>query len=509
MREIIEVFGGIAPKMAPENLPSKNAQTAENARLHTGKLEPWYNSVLSSALRSTSAPQTIYLYEDTYWLEWGADVDVVLALVSNDTTGKFYYTGDGIPKKSYEAIAITGSDPYPASFYPLGLPVPHAKLTAANAGGGTGDDRLIQYVWTVVSTWGEESAPSPPLDSVLTQKDGDTVNLSEITMEWKAGESYAVDDSVYKVGDEGGTYLFKCVVAGTSGAVEPTWDETVDEDTTDNTATWRCFPNNLAQKYIYRFQTGDATAGYKFVAAIAIGTTTYADSKLDVELAEDLSAVDLTPPPDSLANLFYMGNGIVGGFTGKDLYFSPAYKPYTYPEDYRQSLPFTIIAVIAIGDTAVVLTDGGPYYATGNDPSAISIVPLPSSSACVSKTGAKRWGTTVLYPAPDGLYAVTRNGVENITKGHYDYKGWQELYPATFKAVIWDNKYIAWYDFGDNEGAICLDLISGELTTFDFLSYASHVHEKTGTLYFVRPDILLDEAGQPILDEEGHTILDE
>lgn len=53
---------------------------------------------------------------------------------------------------------------------------------------------------------------------------------------WGASTAYVVGDIVRPVAGNG--WLFKCVVAGTSAASEPTWDTTPGQDTADNTVVW-------------------------------------------------------------------------------------------------------------------------------------------------------------------------------------------------------------------------------------------------------------------------------
>ena len=352
MKLTLDNFKGIAPKTAPSLLPGIRAQTAQNVRLSSGILKPWYNCSKDDDLVNTGTVRTIFLYEDNYWLEWEADVDVVLGPVSGDTAAKFYYTGHGIPKKSNKTEATTGAGAMPINFYPMGMPIPKAALSANPTGsGGTGDDRDINYVWSVVSSWGEEGPPSPAMSSTVQAKNGETVDLSGITMEWKASTSYAVGNWVFEVGDEGGTYVYKCVTAGTSGASEPTWNQTVDGDTTDNTVTWRCYKSHLSLKYIYRYNTGEQYGSYEYVDSIDISDTTYSDSKTDSELGESLSSESYDPPPDAMEGLVYLGNGILAGFTGKDVYFSVAYKPWAWPAEYAISLPGPIVGQAVTGNT--------------------------------------------------------------------------------------------------------------------------------------------------------------
>lgn len=53
---------------------------------------------------------------------------------------------------------------------------------------------------------------------------------------WAASTAYTVGDIVRPA--TWNNRLFQCVVAGTSGAAEPTWDTTMGNETVDNTVTW-------------------------------------------------------------------------------------------------------------------------------------------------------------------------------------------------------------------------------------------------------------------------------
>jgi hypothetical protein len=242
------------------------------------------------------------------------------------------------------------------------------------------------------------------------------------------------------------------------------------------------------------------------VDSIAISATTYADSKTDTQLGEMLADVTYNPPPDNLTGLVSMGNGILAGFAGKDFYVSVAYKPWAWPVAYRHSIPHAIVALISLGNTAVLCTEGGPWLATGTDPASIIPTPTPSTAACVSKQSAVSCETYGLFAAADGVYLVNEGGCKRITGDHYDRKAWNELYPTTLHGVIHDGKYWAWYSSGGTEGGIVLDLATGELSTLDFYTDAAFTDPQTDKLYFIVSEFLLDEEGNYILDEDGYKI---
>ncbi len=90
------------------------------------------------SLDSTTADGTAatghWVYENGYWFSWTTDVNVVTSPVAADAYSRVYYTGDGVPKMTYNSIAVTGGTDYPENSYTLGVPAPVAapSLAASN-----------------------------------------------------------------------------------------------------------------------------------------------------------------------------------------------------------------------------------------------------------------------------------------------------------------------------------------------------------------------------------------
>jgi hypothetical protein len=495
---------GIFPAVSKDLIGFQSAQVAENCNFADGQLSPWYNYLFTELAVNKGLIKTLYKYVDEYWFCIDADVDIVPAPVSGDTENKIYYTGSGIPKKTNLTEATTGSGAMPRNFFPLAVPSPKTALTSAASPppAGSGVDRYVQYIWTVVTDWGEESYVSPASTALLV-KNGEGVTLSDMTMIWVTGTAYSLNDVVFDTTDEGGTYMYICVQAGTSGGAEPTWNETVDRNTIDNTVIWRCFKNNLATKRIYRIVVGDISAQYKYLDAINANLTTYDDTIEDDGLGESCPSLnyddggqadaDWDPPPQTLSGITYMGNGILLGFVGKDLYACVPYRPWAWPISYINSVTDDIVAISSSGsgNTAIILTEGEPYLATGTSPASITLTRLPKTKPCLSKRGVETYGPVTIYPAADGLRSLNADGTGDLlTKNHHNVETWQALSPDTMHSCIHDNKYFGFWQTTDNEGGIVFDLITGQLTTLDFYTFATYVDQKTDNLYFLRSDVM-------------------
>jgi hypothetical protein len=486
----IDTFQGMMPAVEPHLLQPHMAKVAQNVNLKKGSLRPWDKELQEIQLsQSDVLIKTIYQYLEAYWFEFSAEVHIMPGPIANDTANKRYYTGDGLPKKTNQTEATTGSPPYPVNYYPINAPVPHKALTAALGGGGTGDARNLAYVWTLVTSWGEEGPPAEA-SNIVSALPGQTVNLSGITIKWSASQSYEIGNFVVPSGGVA-NHVYMCVEAGTSGSGEPTWGTTIDGDTTDNTVTWRAYDKEIlfgtgAAKRIYRILSGDTFASYHFVGSVAMATEVYADSKTDTEASGGtiLPSDTWYGPPITMQGLTSIGR-FMAGFVGKDLYFSEPNYPHAWPDEYSFPIDFPIVAMGALGNTLVIGTEQNPYIVQGNHPGILTPVKFPDSHPCVSSRGLISFEGGVAFPSNDGLYYVSGGSGRVITRGTYTKKDWAALHPETFIGAYHDGRYFAFYNDGAGDtGGVIIDLDNGSISTLDLEATAVYVDPKTDTLYF-------------------------
>lgn len=204
----IKSFGGIAPKIPARYLSDTQAQVATNCPVFNGSLQPL--SGLGDTLHTltkTGVPKTIYRFgQDTksdtqYWFHWNKDVDVCRGQIAGDASEWTFFTGDGAPKATYNAIALSGQN-YPAETRPLGLAAPTQACTPlANA---FTPDEYPPEIYLYSSHWSQMSTDYGIMVSTTTD-----------------------DDASYTTVTLGGTGLSDVMVAlNTSGL--PITAETVD-----------------------------------------------------------------------------------------------------------------------------------------------------------------------------------------------------------------------------------------------------------------------------------------
>jgi hypothetical protein len=434
---IIKAPTGIMPLFEATELPDNAAQVAQNCRFNRGDVRGWPGTADVATLTKPGPIRSIYRFgqdvvgDATFWFHWDKDVDVVRGQVASDTTERTYFTGDGLPKVTNAALALTGGTTYPVASYTLGVPAPTTAPVATEGSGGTTTtvEQSRAYLITFVTDWGEEGAPSLP-SNIVSVYEGQAVELSSLE------------------GPPAGAF-------------------------------------NITKKRIYR---NAANGAYFFVAEIPVAQTTFTDSISDTGLGETLGALENEMPPADLFGLVAYPNGGMVGFSGSDICPCLPYKPYAWPSSLRDSVPHKIIGGAVIGQTLVVLTDGFPYAYNGTDTTSLSGQPIESfPHACVARRSIAKTEAGVIYAAPRGLAAISQNGSRLLTEGILTQEAWDALKPASIHAYGWDGKYIAFYDNGTTQGGFILDPQDARapLTMIDMYATAGYTDLRSGRLYLV------------------------
>ncbi|MGE4074965.1 MAG: hypothetical protein AB7F22_05400 [Reyranella sp.] len=122
---------GEVPRLEPHLLPENAAQAAVGTRLLTGDITAWNQFSITKTLATAAPVRTIYLLDDK-WLSWGVDVDVARGIIPGDDTYRTYLTAPALyaqPRWTNYALATIGSEPYPVTTRPLGVPNPDSAPT--------------------------------------------------------------------------------------------------------------------------------------------------------------------------------------------------------------------------------------------------------------------------------------------------------------------------------------------------------------------------------------------
>jgi hypothetical protein len=515
----IKAFRGQIPRVSERLLQPNNAARALNCKITAGSLDPLAG--LEQVYDANRSVETIYRYRAfrsgvfvDNWLTWAEDVNVVPSPNANDPFGRFYFSSESYePRMSSYDLAIN-TVPYPTAWYALGTPSPTVAPTVAHTG-GSGATESRSYVYTYVTTFGEESPPSPP----------STLYTTHLTATWNitgmqtappnagtitAATSISSDvvritlNTVFGIA-QFDTLTFASVGGMTSlngsfrvQSVNTATNQITVALTTAQTytsgGTWTrnsAFNTTGMVKRIYR--TVGTGGTFLFVAEIPVATTSYADTVVAADLGEELPTADSSPPPKNLVSLISLPNGCLAGIAGNELCFSDPYMPYSWPIRNRYAFSGVGVAAIAASNSVIVLTETFPILYTGSDPEAMSGSTLETYAPCVAKRGVVDIGGGALYPSFDGLWLVSTQQVQCITRKLYREEEWSRLNPATFDAVYHDGQYYAYYNGQDNSRIVVLDVNEPDsVVEVDEEADAMYRNELDGKLYVAKGELLYE-----------------
>lgn len=424
-------FNGISPKTPPRYLADQQAQIADNCDVFRGSLRPM-KGLGDTVATVVGSAQTIYKFGQDNdnpaagWLSWGSDVDVCRSQIAGDSEEWTFYTGDGYPK------AIRAG--YTNSPIPLGLPAPSANLSLALGADPTETDTLTQetrvYTYTYVNKVGArsvESSPAPASNSIDVWP-GQNVTLS--------------------------------------GVVTP--------------------PSGYSATHVRYYRS--VSGVFLFVAEVTLASAIggYVDVVDPEDLGEEIPTLEWLNPPDDLAGLINMPNGVMAGFVGRDVYFCEPYVPHAWPDAYRQTIDFPVVGFGRMDTTLAVLTKGTPYFIQGSHPDSMVVVKSDMEQACMSKRSIVSFNNMVIFASPDGLVSLSPGGSRIITQDIYTQAQWQSLIdPSSVVGFHSDLKYIGFYDNGTTTGSFVFDFATNQFAINDVYSSVGYHNLRDDTLYLM------------------------
>ena len=446
----INTFGGTAPKIYSRLLPNDVAQVAENARLDSGRLEPWKGNASASitpvASYSVSAQtKTLFKYTDSIWIGSNDDLDIVRSPIAEDPWERIYLTGryGAYPEMTLSTIVGGGT------YYRLGLPSPASLPSApalSNKDAAAATVTLLtdtetplsrSYIYTYVTQYGEEGPPSTPT----------VANIVDV------------------YSDQNATVTFGANVSG----------------------------YNIVTKRLYRT---DSTGTYRFVADVGFTAATHLDVKADIDLGEEIPTASFAAPPDELTadhpdgamqGLVAMPNGILAGFSGQAVCFSESFQPHAWPTDYQLTVKSDVVAIAPLTSGLLVLTKEKPAIIQGLDPASMAMTEIDSTLSCVSKRSVVDMGEYVMYASPDGLVIGSEQGLQIATGQILTRDQWQEFVPSSLVGFLWEGHYIGFYSTGSEDKGFIFDPRGGKnsFVSLDFHATAGFNDLENDELYLV------------------------
>jgi len=408
---------GELPKYNPRLLEDNQAQKAENCVLEQGDCRSLRGPSFKDNLNSNTQA---LLFIGGAWLERSARVSLIHSpIISEDN--RYYYTwSTGRGRKADDHIGAMD----------LGVPRPTTGPTLTL--GGTAGDNIIRssvYIYTRVTAWGEESAPSQPSGLVDIYEDQ---FVSEFT-----GLSDNSDDHVTH-------YRLYRAVGGAS------------------TRNWLLVPYQTTAGVLK--YDADNNIRYDIPKA---DIATAKDGMRDADLFIPLESMEHIPPPSDLKYLTDFSHGLIGGTSDKQMCFAEPWLPYAWPIGYRYMMDSPAVGVGHIRGTPVAFSEDKVYIFEGASPGAFHQRKLSETHSCVATHSIVSTAQGVFFASRDGLCIATYNGVDVLTANVWTRDQWNEFDLENLHGFYFRNSYIGFFD-GDDKGFM-LTLAGDQLyvTSFD------------------------------------------
>jgi len=435
----IEDFKGQYPRRSSRLLANNQADEAFNCKLSSGALRgirDWHevfnfnDPTIQKAFRIPDAISP----NGELWVGFdNPEINLYPGPLLNDAFDRYYKFGGGRPE--YNTLTrLRNGDPY----YWLGVPAPvlNGSLLAV---GGVAPDEDRSYVYTLVTAFGEEGAPSAPITAT---------------------------------GKEDGTWTF-------SGL-----DTTVPNPAEQPVLT----------KNIYRTVVGFSTVEFFFVANIPLIVSSYVDTNPSDEIARNnlLESEDWAVAPVDIDNAVIMPNGFFLAWAGRNIHFSETYRPWAWPASYDLSAQYEIIGAGVFGQSAGIVTKGHPYFATGTSPESTTLTKNNTAEPGLSPFSIVSLPYGVLYASQNGLILLSASGVTNPTDEILTKDEWVDNYsPETLRAAQYEDEYLGFYA-SDKGIVINPQDPNSSFIELDYFTDVDQVQtdDRTGELYIIRAGVV-------------------
>lgn len=199
-------------------------------------------------------------------------------------------------------------------------------------------------------------------------------------------------------------------------------------------------------KRIYRARTATSGATELFlIKEVAASTASFVDSHGANPDMEAIPSKEFDPPPSDLRGLTVMPNGMMAGFTGKELHFCHPYQPHAWPSAYSQVVNDQIIGLCAFGSSLAVITNSNPWLVQGLSPDQMAMTKVEAMFPCVAKRSIVDMGYAAVYASPLGLVQIGEGGANLVSNGIWSKDEWELMQPSTIQAARYGLAYIMSY----------------------------------------------------------------
>jgi hypothetical protein len=253
---------------------------------------------------------------------------------------------------------------------------------------------------------------------------------------------------------------------------------------------------NLAILRLYRTVTGSTgLTTYYLVADISLGSAdpdaiafvnadvgclppaaTYVDNNLDVNIALNVQLPSTTyfPPPEELQGFVTMPNGVIAAWKSNEVWFCQPYFPHAWPPGNVIAVDFPVVGLGVTLGAVVVCTSANSYVISGVTPGQMSLNKCSKPEPCTSRGSIVSLESGVYYISPNGLIVVPNTGqLQNLTQSWIKKEDWNALVPQkNTRALALATTYFCWGTTNGSDTSVAQQGFNIALDTDDQASFS-------------------------------------
>lgn len=421
---LIRTFTGARPIIQPFNLSDGAASSCEDCFFHSTGLDPLRASLL--VREGVDDAKTLYRIDGDL-IALRDEVDIVKSPVIGDIYDRLYFTIVG--KQGYFASTQTDFKQEAIIGRDLSQLVPPETAVGVSLIGDGVVDKYTSIRVSFVTDWGEETALSPA-----------------------SGEIGYVDD------DQHGLNLSAIPVSAYQWVVK---------------------------RRIYMAVEGEY---YRIAEIDNNADTSYSINPLIDDDIGDIQETDtFDPAPSNLRCLTGLPNGVMAGVIDEGdssvICFSEPYQPHAWPTTYRKKSYYKAVALAAVPEGLLVLTEGDHVLVAGATPDVMSDHRIESNEPCLSKRSLVMVGGVAFWACPDGVAVFGGQQVTVISRKTWSREQWQGLQPKTMLFSVYEDHLLIY----SNAGAWIYSLERNDISDLSETGVqASYYDVEVDKLYHVR-----------------------
>ena len=248
------------------------------------------------------------------------------------------------------------------------------------------------------------------------------------------------------------------------------------------------------------YRSAGTTGKYLFVseAPFRVGLR---DNVKTESLGETLATLGYRPPESGVKGLVALPNGVLAAFKGNEIHFCEPYLPYAWKRENILTAAMPVVGLCAAEGGLYATTKSGPYFISGMTPDAMSQIKMTVPQAGVSKGSIVNIGQAVVYASHDGL--VSARGADaslDFSFKFFTRAEWRKRYGSKLNQLrlnAHDGHLLAWFEDGTPGFLIRYDETQAALTQLNEPVYAAVVHPDADALYLA--------VGQYAYEFKGNT----